>query len=105
MIEEETRFVLKDENGVEKEFYKLFSFDSEETGKSYIAYTDNSTDENGNVIVRANSYDPTGNDLTLKPLETEKEWKVIENILLATQEKMREELESSSESNVDGNDN
>lgn len=92
MLEDETKFTLKDENGVEKEFYKLFSFDSEETGKSYIAYTDNSLDENGNVIVRANSYDPTGNDLTLLPLETEKEWKVIENILLATQEKIREEM-------------
>lgn len=90
---EEAKFVVKDENGEEKEFYKLFTFDSEETGKSYIAYTDNSTDESGNVIIRANTYDPTGEDLSLQPLTSEKEWKVIENILISTQEKIREELE------------
>lgn len=96
MREEDTKFRLKDENGVEKEFYKLFTFDSEETGKSYIAYTDNSLDEKGNVIVRANSYDPSGNDLTLQPLQSEKEWKVIENILIATQEQIRKEMQESS---------
>lgn len=105
---EDAKFVAKDENGVEKEFYKLFTFDSDETGKSYIAYTDNSTDENGNVIIRANTYDPTGEDLQLKPLTSEKEWKVIENILISTQEQIRESMasESSSEENEEtGTDN
>lgn len=102
---EESKFIVKDENGEEKEFYKLFTFDSSETGKSYIAYTDNSTDENGNVIIRANTYDPTGEDLTLQPLTSEKEWKVIENILISTQEKLREEIakEESSDENEEGN--
>lgn len=101
---EDAKFVVKDENGVEKEYYKLFTFDSEETGKSYIAYTDNSKDEKGNIIIRANTYDPTGEDMSLKPLTSEKEWKVIENILISTQEKIREEMkrEESSDEN-DGN--
>lgn len=96
---EDAKFIVKDENGEEKEFYKLFTFDSEETGKSYIAYTDNSTDEKGNVIIRANTYDPTGEDLSLQPLTSEKEWKVIENILISTQEKIREEIEKGSSEN------
>ena len=40
MNTEEAKFVVKDETGVEKEYYKLFTFDSEETKKSYIVYTD-----------------------------------------------------------------
>lgn len=104
MNAEEAKFVVKDENGVEKEYYKLFTFDSEETGKSYIVYTDNSTDEKGNVIIRANTYDPTGEDLSLKPLTNEKEWKVIENILISTQEKIREEM-AKEEGSADGQGN
>ena len=100
---EDAKFVVKDENGVEKEYFKLFTFDSEETGKSYIAYTDNSTDEKGNVIIRANTYDPTGEDLSLQPLTSEKEWKVIENILISTQEKLREEMEKEGSDDESGN--
>lgn len=98
---EESKFIVKDENGIEKEYYKLFTFDSNETGKSYIAYTDNSTDENGNVIIRANTYDPTGEDLSLQPLTSEKEWKVIENILISTQEKLREEISKEDEGSIE----
>lgn len=72
----------------------LFTFDSDETKKSYIAYTDNTTDEKGNIKVYANTYDPTGKSLTLEPLTDEKEWKVIENILMSVQEKVREAEES-----------
>ncbi len=96
--------IILDENGEEKEFYKLFTFDSDETGKSYIVYTDNSTDEKGNVIIRANTYDPSGEDLSLKPLTDDKEWKVIENILISTQEQLREEMAKEGSNNEeDGN--
>ncbi len=43
--------------------------------------------------VRANTYDPTGSDLSLQPLTSDKEWKVIENILISTQEQIREEMQ------------
>lgn len=96
MNAEEAKLIVKEENGEEKEYYKLFTFDSEETGKSYVAYTDYSTDEKGNIVIRANTYDPTGADMSLQPLTSEKEWKVIENILISTQEKMREAMEKES---------
>ena len=104
MNAEEAKLIVKEENGEEKEYYKLFTFDSEETGKSYVAYTDYSTDEKGNIVIRANTYDPTGADMSLQPLTSEKEWKVIENILISTQEKMREamEKESSADESEDG---
>ena len=83
-------FTMLDEKGQEHTYDVLFTFDSDETHKSYIAYTDNTTDENGNIKVYANTYDPTGESLALEPLTEEKEWKVIENILMSVQEKVRE---------------
>lgn len=53
MMNEEMSFTVLDENGRETKCEALFTFDSEETGKSYIVYTDNSVDENGNTQVLA----------------------------------------------------
>ena len=96
MNPEESKLIIKDESGVEKEYYKLFTFDSDETHKSYIAYTDYSKDSEGNIIVKANTYDPTGADLSLKPLTNEKEWKVIEGILETTQSELKSIMENNS---------
>lgn len=67
----------------------LFTFDSDETNKSYIVYTDNTRDEDGSLQVYASIYDPEMNDQTLYSIETEKEWKVIETILNTLQEEIR----------------
>ena len=67
----------------------LFTFDSEETGKSYVVYTDNSKDESGNINVFASVYDPTGEDPTLGAVETDEEWEVIETIMHQLMEDIR----------------
>ena len=67
----------------------LFTFDSEETGKSYIVYTDNSKDENGKVRVYASIYDPKNPNSKLEEIKTEKEWKVIETILSSIEEEIK----------------
>ena len=67
----------------------LFTFDSEETNKSYIVYTDNSTDEEGNVQVFASIYDPKQENPRLDPIETDQEWKIIETILNTLQEEIK----------------
>lgn len=67
----------------------LFTFDSEETGKSYIVYTDNTRDESGNVQVLASIYDPTKESPKLEPIETEAEWQMIETILGQLQEDVK----------------
>lgn len=69
-----------DENGVEKEYEILIAYKWNKTGKHYIAYTDNSTDENGNKIVEAAIYYPD-DDTRLDPIETEEEWNEIERRL------------------------
>ena len=83
------QFKLKDEYGNETIYDVLFTFDNEETNKSYIVYTDNSTDDEGNVQVYASVYYPGTDSTKLHPIETEKEWQVIEKILETIQEEVR----------------
>ncbi len=77
--------VINDE-GKEIECDVLFTFESDETKKNYIVYTDNTTDEEGNIKVFASIYDPNSEETTLEPIESEKEWKIIESILSSLQE-------------------
>lgn len=83
-------FTIINDEGKEVECEILFTFDSDETKKSYIVYTDNTLDETGSTKVYASVYDPTGQNPALLPIETEKEWLVIENILSSVQEKIDE---------------
>jgi len=81
MKEELVKFKVFDDNGKEVECEVLFTFDSDETGKSYMVYTDNSVDEDGNTRVYASIYNPNQDEVKLEPIETDKEWKIIETIL------------------------
>lgn len=85
-MNEKNTFTVMDENGKEVTCEVLFTFDSEETKKNYIVYTDNTTDEEGNVRVYASTFDPANEATELKPIETEREWKIIETILESIQE-------------------
>lgn len=85
-MKEKNTFTVMDENGKEVTCEVLFTFDSEETKKNYIVYTDNTTDEEGNVRVYASTFDPNTENTELKPIETDREWKIIETILDSIQE-------------------
>ena len=87
-------FSMLDENGNEVVYDVLFTFESEETNKNYIVYTDQSKDENGNIQVYASIYDPNDPNSKLEAIETEKEWKVIETILSTLQEEIKKKQES-----------
>ena len=86
-------FTIVNDEGKEIECEILFTFDSDETKNSYIVYTDNTLDEEGSTKVYASVYDPTGQNPALMPIETEKEWLVIENILSSVQQKIEENTE------------
>ena len=71
----------------------LFTFDSDETKRSYVVYTDNSKDETGNIQVFASTYNPNEENITtLGAVETEKEWKIIETILDTIQKQVKKDL-------------
>ena len=84
-------FTMIDEAGNEIVYDVLFTFESDETHKNYIVYTDNTKDAEGNVEVYASIYDPNDPNSKLEAIETEKEWKVIETILETLQEEVRKQ--------------
>lgn len=89
MNDEKMTFKVTNDEGIEVEYEVLFTFDSDETKKSYIAYTDNTTDAEGNTKVYASIYVPNEQETKLLPIETEKEWKIIEKILEEIQNKVQ----------------
>ena len=72
-MNEKQKFIVLDDKGKQIECEPLFTFESEETKKNYVVYTDNSKDKDGNVRVFASIY----------------EGKVIETILQSIQEETK----------------
>lgn len=82
MNEEKNRyFTVTDQSGSTVEYEILFTFDSDETKKSYIVFTDNTTNEDGSIVTYAATYDKTGESLELQDIETDEEWNLIEHLL------------------------
>ena len=81
MKDETMTFKVINDEGKEVECEVLFTFESEETKKNYIVYTDNTLDEEGNTKVYTSIYNPDEDETKLLPIETDKEWKIIETIL------------------------
>lgn len=90
MKEEKMTFKVFNDEGKEIECEVLFTFDSDETKKSYMVYTDNTIDDEGNTKVYASIYDSKEENPKLLPIETDKEWKIIETILEEIQKKVTE---------------
>lgn len=68
-------------DNVEKEFVVLYTFKSIKTNKDYIIYTDNSFAENEKINIFASIYYPFDLEKELDNIESEEEWKEIENFL------------------------
>ena len=94
-MDKENKFKVIDKDGKEIEFEVLFTFESDETHKNYMVYTDNSTDKEDNVRVYASVFKPDDEPLELLPVETEREWKIIETILDSIQEENKKNSEES----------
>ena len=82
----DNKIVVINEKGKEVEYEVLFTFESDETERNYIVYTDNKKDKKGNTQVYASIYKEDKKGRTeMIPIESEKEWKVIETILESIQ--------------------
>lgn len=93
--DEKMTFKVVNEEGKEIDCEVLFTFESEETNKNYMVYTDNTIDAEGNTKVYASIYNPEGDSTKLIPIETEKEWKIIETILEELQAEVKEQTGTS----------
>lgn len=92
-MNKENMFKVIDSEGKEIEFEVLFTFESDETKKNYMVYTDNSKDESGNTRVYASVFKPDAEPLELLPVETEREWNIIETILESIEEENKKNNE------------
>lgn len=79
--QQENTFTIVNDNGEEIKCEILFTYEDEKTKKNYMAYTDNTLDEEGNTKVYASIYNPEEENPVLLPIETDEEWKLIEGIL------------------------
>ncbi|MBR3661318.1 MAG: DUF1292 domain-containing protein [Bacilli bacterium] len=94
-MENKNSFTIINDEGEKIVCNILFTFDSDETKKSYIVYTDNTKDDVGNIKVYASIYDPkSASEMELLPIETDKEWRVIEKILESIQEEIKNQAQS-----------
>ena len=59
----------------------LFTFDCEDTMKSYIGYTDHSVANNGRKNIFVSSYDPFNPNLQLENISDERELRMIHEVL------------------------
>lgn len=80
-VDKSMSFTVVSDDGKVAKCEVLFTFESEENGKNYIVYTDNTTDEDDNTKVYASIYTPDVDETKLLPITTEKEWTMIEIIL------------------------
>ncbi|WP_010678227.1 DUF1292 domain-containing protein [Bacillus timonensis] len=81
----EKQITVVDEQGNEILCEVLFTFESEEFGKSYVLYypvSDDNEDEE-DIEIHASSFSPSedGEDGELQPIETEEEWDLVEEML------------------------
>ena len=79
MLDSNSLYVT-DELGNEKRMEILFTFEDEEHGKKYVVFAD--PDVEGEEVF-ASAYDDAGN---LLPVESDEEWAMIEEVILAFQE-------------------
>lgn len=70
----------------------LFKFQSKETGKHYMAFTDHSKDRDGNPSVFYATYDPEAEDISLAPIQSEQEWVMVRDMMNALQEEALNEM-------------
>lgn len=85
--------LIKNDSGEEKEFDILFTFESTDTNKKYVTYTDFSKDENGNIKCYSGYYEGE----KLLPVTTEKELKVIDETLKTLQTSIEYKVQKAEE--------
>lgn len=60
----------------------LFTFDSEDTMKSYVGYTDHSFAKNGRKNIYVSSFNPFGTKLELEDITDEAELQMVNDVLV-----------------------
>lgn len=80
---EEQYITVSDDNGNETLYEVLFTFDSEDYGKSYILLIPAGSEPGDQVDVLSYSFDSEaeGEDVDLNEIESDEEWDMVEGVL------------------------
>lgn len=92
----ENQITIVDEEGNEQLCEVLFTFESEEFGKSYVLFQAvGDYDEEEGPEIHAYAFNPTeeGEEGELIPIETEEEWDMVEEMLNTFYDEQEEENE------------
>ena len=76
--------MIKD--GKEVECNVLFTFDSDDTMKSYVGFTDNTIATNGRKNIYVQSFDPLAPEIKLEDVTDEKELEMVNDVLIQIDE-------------------
>lgn len=81
VVDFENEKITIEKDGKEVECDILFTFDSDDTLKSYVGYTDHSIASNGRKNIYVSSYDPLQPVINLNDIDDEKELEMINDVL------------------------
>lgn len=70
-----------EKEGQEVECDILFTFDCDETKKSYVGYSDNTLAPNGRKTIYVSSYNPVNNEIKLEDINDPKELEMVQEVL------------------------
>ena len=83
-LEGEKIIMVKD--GVEIECNILFTFDSDDTMRSYVGFTDNTIASNGRKNIYVQSFDPLAPVLKLENITDQRELEMVNDVLIQIDE-------------------
>ncbi len=59
----------------------LFTFDCDDTEKSYVGYSDNTIGDDGRKTIYVSSYNPLNEEIVLEDIDDSKELSMIQDVL------------------------
>ena len=80
-MEEKQMINVIKEDGTPGEAEVLLNFVLESTGKEYLLYTFNETDDKGLITIHATTVVKSDDKVSLKGIETEEEWTEIKRVM------------------------
>lgn len=72
-------FTLESE-GEKVVYTTILTYNDEKRKKSYVLYTDNTLDDDGDINMYAATYEPNSTTFELNPVETDEEWDEIQQV-------------------------
>ncbi len=81
-------FMKKDDLNIECDV--LFTFDSDDTKKSYIGFTDNTISTNGKLSIYVQSFDPLASEIELENITDEGELKMVNDVIKKIEESSKD---------------